>query len=87
VFRSQLDCYDSRLPGTGVFDIKTRACTPVRLDVLNYEVRFLAKHSGYRLLNYEQEHTGYNIKKLYGELESFEKEYYDLIRSAFLKYR
>jgi len=70
VMRSQLDCYDPRLPGTGVFDIKTRACVPTRLDVLNY-----------------QEHTGYTIKTLQGELESFEKEYYDLIRSAFLKYR
>ncbi|KAF5338905.1 hypothetical protein D9611_008756 [Ephemerocybe angulata] len=69
VMRSQLDCYDSRLPGTGVFDIKTRACTPTRLDVLNYE-----------------EHTGYTIKTQHGALESFEKEYYDLIRSAFLKY-
>jgi len=38
VMRSQLDCHDSRLPGTGVFDIKTRACLPIRLDVLNYEV-------------------------------------------------
>jgi len=36
--RSQLDCYDSRLPGTGVFDIKTRACLPIRLDILNFEV-------------------------------------------------
>ncbi|KAJ2935143.1 hypothetical protein H1R20_g1925, partial [Candolleomyces eurysporus] len=69
VLRSQLDCYDPRLPGTGVFDIKTRACVPIRLDVLNYE-----------------EHKGYTIKKAHGELESFEKEYYDLIRSAFLKY-
>lgn len=67
--RSQLDCHDVRLPGTGVFDIKTRACTPTRLDVLNYK-----------------EHAGYTIKKLHGQLESFEKEYYDLIRSAFLKY-
>jgi len=36
--RSQLDCHDSRLPGTGVFDIKTRACLPIRLDLLNFEV-------------------------------------------------
>lgn len=36
--RSQLDCVDSRLPGTGVFDIKTRAALPIRLDLLNYEV-------------------------------------------------
>lgn len=36
--RSQLDAQDSRLPGTGVFDIKTRAALPIRLDMLNYEV-------------------------------------------------
>ncbi|KAH0832338.1 hypothetical protein J3R83DRAFT_13354 [Lanmaoa asiatica] len=69
VMRSQLDCVDPRLPGTGVFDIKTRAAVPIRLDILNYE-----------------ENSGYLIKTLTGPLESFEKEYYDLIRSAFLKY-
>ena len=68
--RSQLDCYDPRLPGTGVFDIKTRAAVPIRLDLMNYE-----------------ENSGYIIRTLQGPLESFEKEYYDLIRSAFLKYR
>ena len=35
--RSQLDCYDPRLPGTGVFDIKTRACLPIRHDRANWE--------------------------------------------------
>ena len=39
--RSQLDCIDPRLPGTGVFDIKTRAAVPIRLDVLNHEVPIL----------------------------------------------
>jgi Mitochondrial protein Pet127 len=38
VMRSQLDCQDDRLPGTGVFDIKTRACISIRMDILNYEV-------------------------------------------------
>lgn len=38
VMRSQLDCVDARLPGTGVFDIKTRAALPIRMDLLNYEV-------------------------------------------------
>jgi Mitochondrial protein Pet127 len=38
VMRSQLDCQDQRLPGTGVFDIKTRACLSLRMDILNYEV-------------------------------------------------
>ncbi|KAF9013467.1 mitochondrial protein Pet127-domain-containing protein [Cyathus striatus] len=69
VMRSQLDCVDQRLPGTGVFDLKTRACVPIRMDILNYE-----------------ESSGYLIRSQYGILESFEREYYDLIRSAFLKY-
>ncbi|EIW81437.1 Pet127-domain-containing protein [Coniophora puteana RWD-64-598 SS2] len=69
VMRSQLDCADSRLPGTGVFDLKTRAAVPVRYDIINWE-----------------EHAGYLIRSLHGPMESFEKEYYDLIRSAFLKY-
>jgi hypothetical protein len=38
VMRSQLDCHDPRLPGTGVFDIKTRACVSIRMDLLNYQV-------------------------------------------------
>ena len=40
--RSQLDCVDNRLPGTGVFDLKTRAAVPIRLDMLNYEVRWFS---------------------------------------------
>ncbi|GAA6059785.1 hypothetical protein JCM10212_003680 [Sporobolomyces blumeae] len=37
-------------------------------------------------LNYE-ESAGYKIDRLRGPWESFEREYYDLIRSAFLKYQ
>ncbi|KAG8730459.1 hypothetical protein FRC12_020257, partial [Ceratobasidium sp. 428] len=37
VLRSQLDCVDTRLPGTGVFDLKTRAAISVRQDVWNVE--------------------------------------------------
>ncbi|KAF5369477.1 hypothetical protein D9758_002532 [Tetrapyrgos nigripes] len=70
VMRSQLDCVDTRLPGTGVFDIKTRACLPIRMDLLNYG-----------------ENSGYLIQKQHGLLESFEREYYDLIRSAFLNFQ
>ncbi|KAK4057839.1 hypothetical protein OIO90_001058 [Microbotryomycetes sp. JL221] len=33
------------------------------------------------------ENSGYTIDKLHGPWESFEREYYDLIRSAFLKYQ
>ena len=67
--RSQLDCHDPRLPGTGVFDLKTRAALPVRIDLMNYK-----------------QHSTYLIRRLQGETESFEREYYDLMRSAFLKY-
>lgn len=35
LMRSQLDCFDSRLPRK-TFDIKTRAVVAVRMDVLNY---------------------------------------------------
>ena len=69
LLRSQLDAYDSRLPGTGMFDLKTRAVVSIRMDTSMYE------HG-----------SGYEIRKRYGEWESFEREYYDMIRSAFLKY-
>ena len=69
LMRSQLDAYDSRLPGTGMFDLKTRAVVSIRMDASNYE-----------------EMRGYEIKSRFGEYESYEREYYDMIRSAFLKY-
>jgi Mitochondrial protein Pet127 len=69
LLRSQLDAHDPRLPGTGVFDLKTRAVFPIRMDAANY-----------------RDGTGYEIRSLYGRFESFEREYYDMMRSAFLKY-
>ncbi|TQV93522.1 mitochondrial membrane protein [Cordyceps javanica] len=69
MMRSQLDAHDPRLPGTGVFDLKTRAVVTIRMDVQGHE-----------------KGVGYEIRKQFGEWESFEREYYDLIRSAFLKY-
>ena len=69
LMRSQLDAYDSRLPGTGMFDLKTRSVVSIRMDVANYE------HG-----------VGYEIKSRQGEWESYEREYHDMIRAAFLKY-
>ena len=69
LMRSQLDCNDGRLPGTGVFDLKTRSCISVRMDVQN-----------------ASEGADYEIHHLTGVYNSFEREYYDMIRSAFLKY-
>ncbi|KAL8661892.1 MAG: hypothetical protein Q9202_005174 [Teloschistes flavicans] len=69
LMRAQLDAHDPRLPGTGMFDLKTRAVVSVRMDVSNYE-------GG----------KGYQIKSRQGAWESFEREYFDMIRAAFLKY-
>ena len=69
LMRSQLDAYDPRLPGTGMFDLKTRAVVSIRKDATDFEPGL-----------------GYEIRKRKGEFESFEREYYDLCRAAFMKY-
>ncbi|KAB2576989.1 Mitochondrial protein Pet127 [Lasiodiplodia theobromae] len=69
LMRSQLDAQDNRLPGTGMFDLKTRAVVSIRMDVQDWE-----------------ENTGYQIKTGTGNYESFEREYYDMMRSTMLKY-
>lgn len=69
LMRSQLDAHDPRLPGTGMFDLKTRAVVAIRMDTKNYE-----------------QGVGYQIKNRFGEYESYEREFFDMSRSAFLKY-
>ncbi|EON66582.1 hypothetical protein W97_05828 [Coniosporium apollinis CBS 100218] len=69
LMRSQLDAHDPRLPGTGMFDLKTRAVVSIRMDASEY-----------------QQYTGYQIKHSQGKWESYEREYYDMIRSTMLKY-
>ncbi|CAG8394849.1 unnamed protein product [Penicillium salamii] len=69
MMRSQLDAYDPRLPGTGMYDLKTRAVTSIRMDVKNHD-------NG----------IGYEIKDRFGSYESYEREYFDMMRAAFLKY-
>lgn len=69
LMRSQLDAKDPRLPGTGVFDLKTRAVVSIRMDARNF-----------------QNGIGYQIRDRFGHFESYEREFYDMIRSAFLKY-
>lgn len=44
LMRSQLDAYDPRLPGSGVFDLKTRAVVSIRMNASEYEAG-----SGYQL--------------------------------------
>jgi hypothetical protein len=69
--RSQLDARDDRLPGSGIFDIKTRAVLPIRMDSME-----------------TNQATGknYEIKKLHGQYESFERELYDMSRATMMKY-
>lgn len=69
LMRSQLDAHNPRLPGTGMFDLKTRAVLSIRMESTNI-----------------QNGRGYEIRQRFGEFESFEREYLDMIRSAFLKY-
>jgi hypothetical protein len=44
LMRSQLDAHDPRLPGTGVFDLKTRAVVSIRMNHTEYE-----EGTGYQL--------------------------------------
>ncbi|KAI1331966.1 Pet127-domain-containing protein [Xylariaceae sp. FL0255] len=69
MMRSQLDAYDPRVPGTGMFDLKTRAVITIRMDARGY-----------------QKGKDYEIRRQTGQWQSFEREYYDMIRAAFLKY-
>jgi hypothetical protein len=69
LMRSQLDAHDSRLPGNGMFDIKTRAVTSIRMSTTDYKPML-----------------GYEILTQQGEWQSYEREYYDMMRSTMLKY-
>lgn len=73
LLRSQIDCYDERLPGTGTFDLKTRAVGAIRHDSKSYS------HTSFG--------SNYQIWRETGEFESFEREMKDLIKTgALLKY-
>ncbi|GAB7323219.1 hypothetical protein MBLNU13_g05709t1 [Cladosporium sp. NU13] len=69
LMRSQLDAYDPRLPGTGMFDIKTRSIASIRMSTTDYKPML-----------------GYEILTQQGAWESYEREYYDMMRSTMLKY-
>ncbi len=70
LLRSQIDCAGKDKFGNDiVYEIKTRAVSPIRYDVHNY----------FDYLNYD-------MNSLLGKHSSYEREFYDLIRGAFLKY-
>lgn len=70
LIRSQLDAYHGGLPGKGTFDIKTRAVCAIRMDIAH------TNHFP----------TSYQINKIYGLFESFEREIYDAARIVMFKY-
>ena len=70
LLRSQIDCAGKDKDGNDiVFEIKTRAVSPIRYDVLNWV-----------------DYLDYDMNSLLGKHSSYEREFYDLIRGAFLKY-
>lgn len=70
LLRSQIDCGGKDSKGNDiVYEIKTRACAPIRYDLDNY-----------------QDYLDYEVTNLLGKHSSYEREFYDLIRGAFLKY-
>ena len=72
VLRSQLDSHHPDLPGSGIFDLKTRAVSAIRHDLA-----YVQKNNNF---------TGYALNKVYGTYESFEREFYDLSKLTLLKY-
>ncbi len=70
LMRSQLDAKDKRLPGTGVFDLKTRAVCAIRYDIA---------HTNFYPTNYE-------INRTYGPYESFERELFEMASIVMFKY-
>lgn len=70
VVRSQIDCQGIDSEGKSfVYEIKTRACAPIRYDLDNYKDYF-----------------DYQILRRRGVDQSYEREYFDLIRSILIKY-
>ena len=69
LMRSQLDAYDPQLPGTGLFDLKSRAVVSIRFNIKRMD-----------------QVAGYEIRSRHGLWGSYEREYYDMLRSAMLKY-
>jgi hypothetical protein len=70
LLRAQLDCVDETLPGEN----KT-------FDIKTRATVAVRRDCG----NYRR-HTGYRLSRMLGEYHSYEREYYDMARSAFLKY-
>ncbi|KAJ3390326.1 hypothetical protein HDU92_000565 [Lobulomyces angularis] len=71
LFRSQIDCKiaSCNLKKNMIFDIKSRAVFPIRMDVQNYE-----------------KYLEYKFNNVHGIFYSWEREYFDMLRSVFIKW-
>ncbi|EFA85387.1 hypothetical protein PPL_02390 [Heterostelium album PN500] len=72
MYRSQIDCYSEKFTGKSkTFDLKTRATRMIRLNCADHE-----------------SYLGYHINQIMddGTSGSYEKELYDMCRSAAIKY-
>lgn len=58
LMRSQLDAYDPRLPGSGLFDLKSRAVISIRMEVNNHErgLGYEIKHEQGQWESFEREY-------------------------------
>ena len=58
LMRSQLDAYDPRLPGSGLFDLKSRAVISIRMEVHNHErgLGYEIKHEQGQWESFEREY-------------------------------
>ena len=58
LMRAQLDAHDPRLPGTGTFDLKTRAVVSIRMDATEYEngLGYQIRFDQGQWESYEREH-------------------------------
>jgi Mitochondrial protein Pet127 len=97
VMRSQLDCFDATLPGTthsqllggggdGGEGEAALASPPGSALFRTFDLKTRATLAiRHNVANYEHS-VDYRIRQLRGARHSFEREFYDMIRSAFIKY-
>jgi hypothetical protein len=79
---------NSVIKGTNrIFDLKTRATNAIRLNVEQCDARpssLLQPLVSCIPLRYK-DHLDYKITRVIGSFNSFEREFYDMMRSCFLK--
>jgi hypothetical protein len=72
-----------------IFDLKTRATNAIRLNVEQCDnspsSSFSAAFLMFRFARRYKDHLDYKINRVIGSFNSFEREFYDMMRSCFLK--